>query len=263
MFSDDFALDVREAWRDAVLETGDADAAFATVAKTFEADIDDSEDAAVFWIALAAAQYETGRLGDEVRDRALMIIDRGDDLARWDDADRAKRAKVLERLRGKLSGPQPAPKRIRRPRAYDVLFDPGDVVLLRNPSSGRAGLVYVVDRYDSRTPAPVVELLIWDAKKLPTEEEMTRLPALPFNPRAGVGADGRPKPLYFVLSTPSREEAFGAHLGEVIAKGIKRPLLADWQRGALNGTAPCYTDYNESWPSLVKALSGSARRGKA
>jgi hypothetical protein len=256
VFSDDFALDVRDAWRDALIETRDESAAFAAVAETFKDEIGgDPEDASVFWLALAAAQMETGRLRDDVRERAVAIIDRGDDLARWEEiAGRRQRAKVLERLRAKLEGPQPAPKRIRRPRVQDVAFDPGDVVFMRSPTTGRAGLVYVVDRYDSRTPAPVVELLIWNGKNVPSEDELTRLPALQWQPRGN-----EPKPLFFVVATRSKEDAFGPHLGKVIAQGIKRPKLADWRRGALNAVAPCYTDYNVTWPGLAKTLDGGRR----
>jgi hypothetical protein len=72
VFSDDLALDVRAAWRDALLEGLDAGAATERVAAGFTAF--DEAEAATAWIALAAAQHETGHLRTEVRERALAAI---------------------------------------------------------------------------------------------------------------------------------------------------------------------------------------------
>ena len=131
--------------------------------------------------------------------------------------------------------------------------------MLRDQARRPAGLVYVVDRYKERTPHPVVELLDWTGAEIPNPDELARLPAVRLHPDAGLGPDGQPKPRYFVIRTGSREEAFGPHLGEVIATGVERPLLADWRKGALNLIAPCYTDYNYTWLGLAQMLSGQRR----
>lgn len=80
IFSDDLACDVRFDWREAILEALSVEDATAKVV----AETDRGEDQeTVFWLALAAAQMETGRLHDEVRDRALEIIASGSDLESW------------------------------------------------------------------------------------------------------------------------------------------------------------------------------------
>lgn len=256
VFADDLAADVRADWREAILDGLDPVAASDRLEGSYAQAITDSDESVVFWLALAAAQMETGRLLDSVRDRAVAIIDAGADLARWDEDGRAKqRANVLGRLRAKLVGPQSPAKRLRRTPYHGVQFDPGDVVLLRNPANGERGLVYVVDRSDSREPDTVIEILVWDGGELPVREELATLSAARLHPGAGLGRDGRPKPLFYRINTwRGREDAFGAHLGEVVAKGVSRPTLADWRQGALNPNAPCYTVYGLSWPRLVSGI---------
>src|SRR6266540_516093 len=119
IFADDLASDVRGDWREAVIDGADPNDATNRLEAAYAAAIADPDDSIVFWLALAAAQMETGRLVDFVRDRAVAIIVAGSDVARWGEEDESlarQRAKVLARLRAKLTGPQPPPKRIRHPR---------------------------------------------------------------------------------------------------------------------------------------------------
>jgi hypothetical protein len=260
LFQDDVAADVRGDWREAILDGQDSEEATQTLQASYASAIGDPDESTVFWLALAAAQMETGRLVDEVRDRAVAIIDAGDDLGRWRGGRNEKRREqVLAGLRAKLVGPQSKPKRLRRKPYYGVVFDPGDVVLLRNPSTGDRGLVYVVDRYDEREPHPVVEVLIWDGKEIPGEAELGRLTAVRVPADAGLGLDGKVRPLYFVILTWRRAEAFSPDLGEVIVKNVNREPLADWRRGALSRSSPCYTDYNLNWRRLASGIGQSWR----
>src|SRR4051812_28961019 len=114
IFSDDLAADVRGDWRDHLLDGAETEAAATAVLRSYEHAREDEDDAVVFWLALAAAQMETGRLQDDVRDRALAIIAEGGDVARWEEEDPAlarQRQQVLDRLATKLRGPQSKPKR--------------------------------------------------------------------------------------------------------------------------------------------------------
>src|SRR5919106_1722965 len=83
IFSDDLALDVRDVWRDALMDGLDDTTATERVLDQFRESFDDPEEAVVAWIALAAAQHQTGRLQPLVRDHALAVLDAGGDLAAW------------------------------------------------------------------------------------------------------------------------------------------------------------------------------------
>lgn len=103
-----------------ILDGAEPEVASRSLITHYRRDLIGPDHETVFWTALAAAQFETGRLQPDVRDRALAIIDAGGDLELWaESGNRGGRERVLRRLAGRLRGPQPAPKRLRRPRARD------------------------------------------------------------------------------------------------------------------------------------------------
>jgi hypothetical protein len=269
IFADDTAADVRDEWREAILEGKSPEEATSHVVKLFaEAIEDDPDEESVFWMALAAAQMETGRLQPDVRDRALAIIDAGGDVERWAEEDPGlarRRQKVLDRLAAKLRGPQPKPKRIRRRPLYGVPFDVSDIVLLRNTDEGVEALFAVVDQHtdeDTGEVEPVVEALLWEGGEIPSPGELTRLPALLDEGLLPEPADerepGRPlaplRPLIFVVSTMTRTEVFGPHFGQVVAKGVQRTPSADFR--ALNEFGGDAFAHGASWGFLVAWIGG-------
>lgn len=109
IFSDDLAMDVRDDWHDALAATGDAARASARVIRAHR-QVPGEGNEAVVWIALAAAQHETGYLQPDVRDRALQMIETDYGLDVWDEVGSGdERRAVLRRLADKLRGPQPPP----------------------------------------------------------------------------------------------------------------------------------------------------------
>jgi hypothetical protein len=74
---------VRDEWRDAILDGLSAEDATQRLLESFDEYLEEAETEKLFWMALAAAQMETGRLLPDVRDRALQIIDAGGDVDRW------------------------------------------------------------------------------------------------------------------------------------------------------------------------------------
>jgi hypothetical protein len=236
IFTDDFAADVRDEWREAILDGRSPEEATNRVVMQFGQAIEgDPDEVAVFWMALAAAQMETGRLQPRVRDRALAVIETGGDVERWAEENPGlarRREGVLERLAAKLRGPQPKPKRLRRPPVYDISFDIGDVVLVRNRGKGVEALFAVVEQSEGRGRYTHVEPLLWEGKEVPPAEELAAMPALVeegFLPRRwpelSRAERDAARPLLtkvFTITTLDRAEAFGPHIGEVIAKNVDR-----------------------------------------
>ncbi|NKW95990.1 hypothetical protein [Bacillus toyonensis] len=70
----------------------------------------------VFWIALAAIQWEMGRLEPLVKEKAINIIDNKSDLKRWwrEPELKEKREKVLKNLKEKLLSPTPESKKTKK-----------------------------------------------------------------------------------------------------------------------------------------------------
>lgn len=172
VFSDDVALDVRNAWREALMDGLDDEAATARVFEQL-ADVfaDEDEDSVVAWLALAAAQSQTGRLQPDVRDRALALIESGGDLELWREEPTfaRQRAAALAKLAARLRGPQSPPKTLKRPKFRPSPLETGDVVHIHG-DEGAEGLFVVVALKPWRDPPgtiPVIAELLWDGGEIP------------------------------------------------------------------------------------------------
>src|SRR5688500_12932115 len=99
LFSDDLAADIRGEFRDLIGEGLTTDAAVKRLTTEYKSSLRDPDEESVFWLALADTGWRLGRLDDNVLQNALRVIDSGQDLARWEDADRRKREQVFAKLR--------------------------------------------------------------------------------------------------------------------------------------------------------------------
>jgi hypothetical protein len=126
IFSDDQACDIRDLYIDGLGNgTTDAELTHALLGGT---EIPrDSDDYPVSVLALAATQWQYGRLQEEVKSRALEVIDNGTDLVRWEGSDIGRRRAVLAALRRKLLSPLP-PARLPRRRKHAPLTVTSDHV---------------------------------------------------------------------------------------------------------------------------------------
>lgn len=223
IFDGDTAADVRDDWRDALLDGLEPDAATARVLERHRDALEDRDDEIVVWLALAAAQSQTGRLQPDVRDRALALIEAGGDVARWaqdDPASAKRREKVLERLAERLRGPQRPPTKLRRPAVRTSLLSVGDVVHIRGEAG--EGLFVTVDVAAAHPPGstePVLATLLWEGGPLPSREEMARLPLLMDDRDDRRG----PRLSLTVAFTPTHGKLALATFGEVVERGVARP----------------------------------------
>lgn len=199
IFSDDTACDVRDAYKQLIAEGVADEAATERMISRWVEDPagDDDEDTVVFWLALAATQSQLGRLDDRVRDRAVALIGAGDDLARWREMGlEKKRRQHLERLRSKLLGPQPKPKKPRVQRFHVPDFVTGQFIGYRLPSGRR--VVFHIEDVSEQTC--VCSALDWCGEEFPPAAELARLAKkTPLN-----GAASRDAPLLFELYTQKR-----------------------------------------------------------
>jgi hypothetical protein len=114
IFSDDTAADVRHDFVDLLRHGMQADEALTTLMRDWSSAIADADDGPVFWLAVAATASGYGCLTDDIKQRALAVIDDGADLSRWSGKQLDKRRAVLAELKGKLLGSQPKPRRPRK-----------------------------------------------------------------------------------------------------------------------------------------------------
>lgn len=111
IFSDDLACDIKDDYIKHIIKGRTSEEATELLKNEVLPELEDDE-LPVFWIALAMAQWQKGRLVDEVKDKAISYLDSGGDLERWSDSPQnyAKREKVLEAAREKLMSPMPEAK---------------------------------------------------------------------------------------------------------------------------------------------------------
>ena len=176
LFSDDVACDIRDHFRQ-LLEDGVEDrAATRLTLEKFGPYLEEPEGVALM-IAFAVTQSKVGRLEPDIRDRALAIIEAGADLAVWERENPkllSKRRAALENARARLTGPQPARRRLRPPKRALSGLAAGDVLALTLPQ--RLALLRVVRvRAHRLGESPVLEELDFDGTEVPARDVLERL----------------------------------------------------------------------------------------
>jgi len=183
LYQDDTGFDVRSIFRELVSDGKTASEARAQLVAEWAGLLDDRDQACAFWLALADTESRTGRLEDEVRDRALALIESGEDLARFEYAAplHRKRRLVLDDLRARLLGPQRAPLRIRKPFRSVSPVGVGDVFTFTLPSGRVVWLRCLAVHGDALDSSPTVEALDWNRAEPPADPtEIPHIPARPY-----------------------------------------------------------------------------------
>lgn len=175
IFSDDEALDIRGDFRDMVGLGESPATATSKLMKEWSVgtrapSVADCEfvEWGRFWMFLAAAKWEVGRLDKANRDRALKFIREGGDVEDYTTRRaQAKRAEVLERFAAKLEGPQPEKADIPKPKVYRTNWKLGMVFAYRL-ASGKYALLRVIEFSKSKLDKlAVVEVIDWSGDAPP------------------------------------------------------------------------------------------------
>jgi hypothetical protein len=193
IFSDDTAADVRDAYRALLAEGYSGPKATAQLLWDWKETLADEDDAPIFWLALAATQWQCGRLEARVRAKALRIIDQGSSLARWSEGNPRslkRRQAALEKLRRQLHSPQPAPKEFRKRREPAGDWRVGEVLAYRL-RSGRRVLLHIVNpgRGSLAGKAPIFAVLDWIGDTHPAATAIQSLPLKNDPNRIGTGSE--------------------------------------------------------------------------
>ena len=146
IFSDDFALDIRGEFRGKIgYGKSPADATTELIA-AYEEELTNPDEACIFWLALAAAQWKMGRLQDNVKQKALEIIEIGGDSERWNEnlKNYQKRKAELIKLKEQLLSEQSVPKTIAKPFIRETKMEAGDL-LIYHCSDGNLSFLRVLD----------------------------------------------------------------------------------------------------------------------
>lgn len=117
IFSDDFACDLRDEYKDLVSLKFDDDEILKELSRDFLSN--EGIESSTFWIALALCQHKLGRLSDEVKNKAIELIDSGEALEHWkelvDEGDKniKGREKALLKAKEQILSEQPKRKELK------------------------------------------------------------------------------------------------------------------------------------------------------
>lgn len=254
IFADDVALDVRAVWREALMDGLDNAAATKRVLDKLEAAFDDEDDSVVAWLALAAVQHKTGRLQPLVRDRALAIIEAGGDLDSWRHQPAAfirAREKAFAALAEKLRGPQPPPRRPKRPKPRVSPLEIGDVVHVRGERAEGLFVVVAIAGDGAGGTEPVLAQLLWEGGPIPDVETLKRLPLLHEQDPISLNEVAGPVQHFWEVDCPSRGPRALFNFGGVVAKGVLRPDAADHLHDQSRGFADGPSISLSSWDTIA------------
>ena len=188
LYEDDTALDVKDRFDELRVGKTVEDITRELIDE-YSCMMDDVNCAPVFWFALADTQWNLGRLLPEVKEQALAWIDKGGDLAVWQEENPRQavtREKVLRELHQKLNSPQPPEKKISQHRLYKCEWEIGDVFAFQLESDlakekGLFGRYFLFQKVDEGTwppghVIPIVYVKITEDEQLPVcKEDFDRL----------------------------------------------------------------------------------------
>lgn len=129
ILSDDIAEDVNFRYKDLLGDNYSNEEASRIVIEEYLNELDDEEITA-FWLSFALIQWKLGRLQEEVKNKALQIIDSGSDLERSEEDPKLKkkRESVLLKLKEQLNSPQPQAKKVPKRFVSETTLKAGDAI---------------------------------------------------------------------------------------------------------------------------------------
>jgi hypothetical protein len=237
IFSGDLASDIRGLFREMIGDGLSAEAATEALIKDFSSCISDPDEGPVFWMALAATQWQCGRLLPEVREKSIAAVDAGGDLHLWQESRLLKKRKAaLAKLRGQLLHPQRRPTCIKKAYHYQSDWETGDIVAYKTRSE-KWVLFRIVDMTEGRSRVPAVELYDWCGEQIPPLEHILDLPIretrhfAKWNPATKGIQSMRPsrRMAIYALSSLARFQSAGSRLS-------RRKLLRGSYRGCRSRT---------------------------
>jgi len=222
IFSDDFASDVRQEFRELLAETQDVAEVVRKLEIAHKHSLKDIDEKPVFWLSLAATAWKLGRLDENLKRCALEIIEDGSDLRRWNDDPqlKRKRARVLEKLAEQLRSKQRSPVKISKPWVAKNEWGPGEVLGLRL-RSGKWTLIHVTGHHEDKGGRHAVcQLLDWVGVSKPTDPNIPNCIAVIEAKSKWLGSE-------FILEEP-RKKADKARIGHWDLMREKPFKLTSW-----------------------------------
>jgi hypothetical protein len=170
---DDFVCDVIGVFED-LLKSGISIAdATKTVHSKFSAELGDTDDGRLFWIALADVQWTYGQLDGHVLQRVKDDIETGRSLISWEEDQKglSRRRAALDKFVQKIEIANSRPKKRPKVVIREPKFRPGDCLCI-SLSNGKygAGLVLAEDHNNVENGENLIAVLDYVSSEKPSIE---------------------------------------------------------------------------------------------
>ena len=128
IYQNDLGADVRDDYI-AKLKAGKSDEeALQEILSEYKEESEDDDEKYDFYPALADTLWKKGRLTEEIKEKALEILEEDKISGRWEgEKIRKERIKVLDKLKEKLESPMPERKKVPIHKPYKLGWEEGQV----------------------------------------------------------------------------------------------------------------------------------------
>lgn len=270
LFGSDLACDLREQWKNLYAASPSPRDAAKALIHDCKSTLRDPDEAAEFWLVLAALQWRYGCLSPANRRRAVGIINRRAGLDRCgeeSESDARQRIRVYDQLKAKLLSPQPKLRKVRKVVLEETPFKRGQLLRLdakpkrsfllwavaHRRHRGAKLMMFVVFPWKraadpSRMEFSKLRPLIYDVQAFQNkwaEKQRAADPPLLDNLEEYLRFTGYDRPVSFSTVMPP-----GSHDPGFPPPGL-RVLPGKWSR-SMRGRPGGPTDY--PWPELPRVL---------
>ena len=128
LYQNDLSADVRDDYI-SKLKAGKSDEeALQEILSEYKEESEDDDEKYDFYLGLADTLWKKGRLTEELKVKALEILEEDKISDRWEgEKIRKERIKVLDKLKEKLESPMPERKKVPVHKPYKLGWEEGDV----------------------------------------------------------------------------------------------------------------------------------------
>ena len=172
----------------------------------------------LFWVGIFFYTMEVRETQENVKQKALQIIESGADLARWEEEPKLqkKREAVLNKLREQLHSPRPEAKKVPKRFIANTSLKAGDAVSYELVSGSYIILKVIEiieewhgDRY------PLFEICDWEGKEVPSKEQIDQ-----FGLKKRIYEDGKQEMMKLAIY-PSGKRDNPTKRMQVVAENVK------------------------------------------
>ena len=131
LFENDIASDTRDEFIEGIRNGKNTETTTAEMIETSKDLLADPLGGSIFWYALAGVQWESGRLLQEVKEKAIQLLDNDKTWEFWSEEHCLAWKKTLCDLRERLGTPLPSLKKYRKLQKYNCDWADGDIYALQ------------------------------------------------------------------------------------------------------------------------------------